>query len=156
MKKECPLVSVIIPCYNSEHYVERAIQSVLDQPYSNRLEVVVVNDGSTDGSRELLDKIACETIPELCAYSSYNFSLTFFESEKDYFIITDYKKYNLAPKLDKRVATFLKHPFMYWLCCKIFVLPKMKIKRLLYAKPSFRRIFDYIYYRIIKNYQLAE
>lgn len=48
-----PLVSVIIPCYNCEKYVAEAIESVLAQTYKH-LEIIVVNDGSTDQSREVV------------------------------------------------------------------------------------------------------
>jgi len=47
-----PLVSVVIPVYNGERYLADAIQSVLDQTYQN-FEVIVVDDGSTDGSAEV-------------------------------------------------------------------------------------------------------
>lgn len=52
-----PLVSVLIPCYNVEKYVEESINSILDQTYKN-LEVIAINDCSTDGTGDLLDKIA--------------------------------------------------------------------------------------------------
>ena len=48
MKKFEPKVSIIIPVYNGSDYVQEAIQSALNQTYSN-LEVIVVNDGSCDG-----------------------------------------------------------------------------------------------------------
>ena len=48
-----PLVSVLIPAYNAERYVGAAVESALSQTYSN-VEVVVVNDGSTDGTRDVL------------------------------------------------------------------------------------------------------
>jgi glycosyltransferase involved in cell wall biosynthesis len=51
-----PLVSIIIPCYNTERFVEEAIQSALDQK-SVPVEVIVVNDGSTDRSPEILNHI---------------------------------------------------------------------------------------------------
>lgn len=61
-----PLVSIIIPCYNAEKYVAEAIQSALDQTYSNK-EVIVIDDGSTDGSLEIIksfgDEIHWETGP---------------------------------------------------------------------------------------------
>lgn len=48
------LVSVCIPCYNAEHYVASALESILAQTY-RPLEIVIVNDGSTDKSGEILD-----------------------------------------------------------------------------------------------------
>lgn len=51
------LISVVIPVYNVEKYVERCVKSVLNQTYGN-LEVILVNDGSTDGSGDLCDSIA--------------------------------------------------------------------------------------------------
>jgi len=46
---DCPLVSVIIPVYNGEPYLAEALKGVLSQAY-RPLEVIVLNDGSTDGS----------------------------------------------------------------------------------------------------------
>lgn len=50
-----PLVSVLIPLYNAEKYFDECIQSVLNQSYKN-IEVIIVNDGSTDGSLEIAKK----------------------------------------------------------------------------------------------------
>lgn len=49
------LVSIIIPAYNAEPYIERCVESVIDQSYKN-LEVIVINDGSTDSTLSLLMK----------------------------------------------------------------------------------------------------
>jgi glycosyltransferase involved in cell wall biosynthesis len=51
-----PLFSIIIPVYNYGAVVHRAIQSVLGQP-GNDAELIVINDGSTDDSHEILDDI---------------------------------------------------------------------------------------------------
>jgi len=48
-----PLISVIMPVYNSEKYVAEAIQGVLDQTHKN-IELICINDGSTDGSIDIL------------------------------------------------------------------------------------------------------
>jgi glycosyltransferase involved in cell wall biosynthesis len=50
-----PMVSVIIPCYNGEHFIGDAIKSVLSQSFQE-IEVIVVDDGSSDGSGEVIDK----------------------------------------------------------------------------------------------------
>ena len=55
--KESPLVSVIIPVYNYERYLAEAIESVLGQTYQH-LEVIVVDDGSTDRSGEVAKSFA--------------------------------------------------------------------------------------------------
>jgi len=55
--KETPLVSVIIPVYNYDRYLGEAIESVLNQTYQH-LEVIVVDDGSTDRSGEVAKSFA--------------------------------------------------------------------------------------------------
>ena len=52
-------ISVIVPVYNCAPYVERCIRSILEQTYSN-LEVICIDDGSTDDSGKILDVLACE------------------------------------------------------------------------------------------------
>ena len=61
-----PLVSVIIPCYNNERWVGKAVESALNQTYPN-VEIITVDDGSTDKSleilRQFLPRIKVETGP---------------------------------------------------------------------------------------------
>ena len=56
-KKDLPLVSVVMPNYNSEGVLEVAIQSVLDQTYKN-LELIIVDDFSSDDSRSVIAKFS--------------------------------------------------------------------------------------------------
>lgn len=53
---EKPVFSVIIPLYNKEKYIKRAINSVLKQTYQN-FEIIVINDGSTDNSLSVIKSI---------------------------------------------------------------------------------------------------
>ena len=56
---ENPLISVIIPVYNVESYIEQCLRSVMTQTYNN-IEIIAVDDGSTDNSGKICDDLAKE------------------------------------------------------------------------------------------------
>lgn len=56
MEKE-PLISIIVPVYNVKDYLEECLESIIKQSYRN-LEIMIVDDGSTDGSADLCDRYA--------------------------------------------------------------------------------------------------
>ena len=51
------LISVIVPVYNVKEYLNTCVESILNQTHEN-LEVILVDDGSTDGSGEICDSYA--------------------------------------------------------------------------------------------------
>lgn len=55
--KDQPLISIIIPVYNAEKYLPQCLDSIIHQTYSN-LEIICINDASTDGSLKILNQFA--------------------------------------------------------------------------------------------------
>ena len=52
-------LSVIIPVYNSQEYVEESIKSIINQKYDfSKIQVILINDGSTDNSKEICEKFS--------------------------------------------------------------------------------------------------
>ena len=57
--KNNPLVSILIPTYNSVDFVEDTVRSIMNQTYTN-IEIVIVDDSSTDGTMKILEKLSKE------------------------------------------------------------------------------------------------
>ena len=55
ISEKCPLVSIVVPVYNVEDYLEECLNSITRQSYRN-IEVLIVNDGSNDNSQAIIDK----------------------------------------------------------------------------------------------------
>jgi glycosyltransferase involved in cell wall biosynthesis len=70
-----PLVSIVVPAYNHAPHLAEAIESLLAQSYT-KLEVIVIDDGSTDGTPAVLarysDRIACVTQPNMGQAATLN------------------------------------------------------------------------------------
>ena len=67
--KNNPLVSVVIPCYNHELFVQEAIQSIINQNYRN-IELIIIDDGSQDNS---VEKIKCMTSASRERFARFEF-----------------------------------------------------------------------------------
>lgn len=64
-----PIVSVVVPVFNTAEYLETCIQSILSQSYKE-IELILVNDGSTDGSAEICRRY--EHLPHVCYIEQKN------------------------------------------------------------------------------------
>lgn len=74
-----PLVSVIIASFNHVDYIEASVNSVLNQTYSN-IELLVVDDGSQDGSVQLLERMQAQHGFDLCVQENRGLSRTLNET----------------------------------------------------------------------------
>jgi glycosyltransferase involved in cell wall biosynthesis len=100
-----PTVSVLIPSYNHARFLPAALQSVFDQTFTD-YEIVVVDDGSTDGSVELLqqygERIRLFTQPNRGTYPTLNRCIA--ESKGRYLAILNSDDLWAPTKLEKQVA----------------------------------------------------
>jgi glycosyltransferase involved in cell wall biosynthesis len=104
-----PTVSIIIPTYNREHLLGRAIQSVLDQTYQN-FELIIVDDGSTDDTERLVKSFNSEKIRYIRHGENKGPSAarnTGIQSAKgDYIAFQDSDDEWMPRKLEKQMRTF--------------------------------------------------
>jgi len=115
MMKNDVLVSVIIPCYNGEQYIEAAVQSILQQSY-HHLEVLVVNDGSTDKSAEILLQLAQEDLRVRYIENEQNLGLiatlnkAIQLAQGKYIARMDADDIALPDRIEKQVTFLEQHP----------------------------------------------
>lgn len=64
------MISVIIPCFNSEEYITRAIESVFNQSYTN-YEIILVNNNSTDNTYNILQEYAKKKVGLVSVFNEY-------------------------------------------------------------------------------------
>lgn len=93
MKTDKPLISIIIPAYNVGKYIEDCIISATRQTYKN-LEIIVINDGSTDNTEKVIDEIAkldnrIKVIKKLNTGVSDTRNIGINESKGDYLVFLD-------------------------------------------------------------------
>lgn len=94
-KVDMPLVSVIIPVYKAERYLEACVKSVLNQTYNN-LKIYLINDGSPDKSPEICDRFALENLSIYTVHkknegaaSARNVGLSIMSKDTEYVIFLD-------------------------------------------------------------------
>ncbi|NJL84300.1 MAG: glycosyltransferase [Chloroflexaceae bacterium] len=106
-----PLVSVVIDNYNYGRFLAQAIESVFAQTYPH-WELIVVDDGSTDNSREILAAYAGRVVPLLQSNSGQGAAITagIRRSRGEIVCLLDADDYYHPQKLEKVVAAFAAHP----------------------------------------------
>lgn len=109
-----PLVSIIVPVYNGSKYIKTAIESIFEQTYSN-YEVIVVDDGSTDNTREILkpyeDRIYYLYQANEGSASARNLGIKVAKGELIAFLDAD-DYWSIPEKLTRQVACFNNEPML--------------------------------------------
>lgn len=108
-----PLVSIVVPCYNHAEYLEASLVSIFEQSYKN-IEVIVVDDGSTDSSSVVIE--ALQERLEFSVIRQENRGVTcavnrgYEVSSGEYFVSFDADDVMLHDRLEIQVAFMLAHP----------------------------------------------
>ena len=106
-----PKVSVVIPTHNRANYIAHAVESVLDQTFRD-YEIIVINDGSTDNTQEVLKKF--EDKIKLLHQENKGIAQTrnraIQESTGEYIAFLDSDDYWMPEKLDQQVRILDTHP----------------------------------------------
>jgi glycosyltransferase involved in cell wall biosynthesis len=110
-------VSIIIPCYNQGQFLAEAIQSAIDQDYQQK-EIIVVNDGSTDNTKEVAAKFlqAIKYVEQENQGVSSARNAAIRCSNGDYIAFLDSDDVLLPGSIRKRVGHLESHPEISLIC----------------------------------------
>jgi alpha-1,3-rhamnosyltransferase len=119
MMNSLPLVTVAVPSYNHERFIEECIDSIIAQTYKN-IDLIVVDDGSTDRSPEMLKTLQSKYGFKLFLQTNQGLPKTLNNIIKDYthgiyFSICASDDYWLPTKIEKQVAFMEANP-IYPMC----------------------------------------
>lgn len=132
MKTSTPTVSLIIPVYNVEKYLVKALKSVENQTMKN-IEVIIVNDGSTDGSLKIIEEFALKN-PHFHIINQENQGLSaarnrgLRESKGDYIAFMDSDDYIAHDFLESLYKAAIKNNADIACCNFNFYFPEKDIR----------------------------
>jgi glycosyltransferase involved in cell wall biosynthesis len=121
-----PLVSVVIPLYNSEKWIKETLLSVYKQSYEN-IEIIIVNDGSTDRSIHLIQEIAPQNNTSLEIFSIKNSGVSYArnfgiqKSRGDLIALLDSDDVWDSEKLELQVSFLEEHPQSIAVLCDFYI-----------------------------------
>lgn len=155
MQESLPLVSVVIPTFNRANIVTNAIESVLNQTYKNT-EIIIVDDGSTDNTRELLltykDKIRYVNKTNGGASSARNLGIK--QARGEYIAFLDSDDIWLPTKIEKQINVIKENNDMGIVITEIEFIGEAGRRN--YSR--FRRILPYdgfMFEHFLKNPQIT-
>lgn len=130
--KENPLVSIVIPAYNAEHFILSTLKSVLNQTYRN-FEIIVVDDGSKDKTKQLVDKFLNENNLQGQCFKQENKKIAaarnigILLSKGEFIALLDHDDLWYPEKLIKVMAKFEEYPDIDLICSRENIVRDGKI-----------------------------
>lgn len=108
-----PLISVLVPCFNVENFVDKCLSSIRNQTYKN-IEVICVNDGSTDNTLEILEKHRSlddriRIVSKKNSGYGHSMNIALSESKGDYVSIVESDDFIEADMLEKLLENAVKN-----------------------------------------------
>jgi|SRR5690554_2511120 len=108
-----PLVSVVVPSYNHSAYISDCLQSIFEQDYPNK-QIIVIDDGSSDGSPEILGELQDKLGFELVLQSNHGLLPTLNKAlsiaKGEFFVPFASDDVMIPGRLSRQVAHLQKHP----------------------------------------------
>jgi glycosyltransferase involved in cell wall biosynthesis/2-polyprenyl-3-methyl-5-hydroxy-6-metoxy-1,4-benzoquinol methylase len=142
-----PKVSVIMSVYNGEKYLREAIESILNQTFTD-FEFVIVNDGSTDNSLEILKSYDDERIRVINNEKNIGLTKSLNKALKvargEYIARQDADDVSLPDRFEEQMKYFERYPEVALLGTSIYLIDengKIVGKRIVLAKPSIKDLF---------------
>ena len=142
-----PKVSVIMSVYNGEKYLREAIESILNQTFTD-FEFIIVNDGSTDNSLEIIQSYNDERIriinneKNIGLTKSLNKALK--QAKGEYIARQDADDISLPNRFEEQMGYFEEHQEVVLLGTTVYLIDengKIVGKRIVLAKPTIKDIF---------------
>ncbi|EKT61277.1 glycosyltransferase family 2 protein [Providencia sneebia] len=115
-KSNTPLVSVIMPCYNSEKNIQESIDSVLNQEYQN-VELIIVDDNSTDSTVNILNNITDPRVSIILSKKNngagYSRNIGIEKAKGRFIAFLDSDDIWIKSKLKEQISFMLTHDYPF-------------------------------------------
>lgn len=142
---QAPTIAVVIPAFDAESFLGRAISSALEQTLAPR-EIVVVDDGSSDGTGEIArgfgPPVRCVRQANRGAAGARNRGIE--EAQSDYVAFLDADDEWLSDHLERALEVLQRHPHLVWFCAAYNV--RMRSGKTIKRCPDERALIDGAYF----------
>lgn len=127
MSAKAPLITVLLPCYNAMPYLREALESIIHQTYTN-LEILCINDGSTDETGKILEEYATDDKRITVIHNETNIKLIrslnkgIAIANGEYIARMDSDDISTPDRIEKELEFMLQNPEVDIVGCTCFIM----------------------------------